>query len=347
METSEAKNKALKEAGAVVPDSFNDFDVKIKETYQKLVKEGKAKPPSDVKPPPIPQDYAKALKSGMIRKPTTFTCTISDESGEELLYSGLRLSEVFEHDIGIGGVIGLLWFKKMLPKWAREYLEIVLQITADHGPAVSGAHNAIVAACAGKDLISSLVSGLLTIGPRFGGAVDGAAVMFQDALDRGLTPEAFVNEMKVKSINIQGIGHRIKSVTNPDLRVSLLKSYVTKNFPKHDYLDYALEVEKVTTAKRNNLILNVDGCVGICCLDMMASLGMTKEQIKSEVELGMLNGLFVLGRSIGIMGHVLDQKRQGARLYRHPWEDILFDLPKRPEGWEAFVDEEKKEKRSK
>ena len=347
METSEAKNKALKEAGAVVPDSFNDFDVKIKETFQKLVAAGKAKPASDVKPPPIPQDYAKALKGGLIRKPTTFTCTISDESGEELLYGGLKLSEVFEHDIGIGGVIGLLWFQKMLPRWAREFLEIVLQITADHGPAVSGAHNAIVAACAGKDLISSLVSGLLTIGPRFGGAVDGAAVMFQDALDRGLTPEAFVNEMKVKSINIQGIGHRIKSVTNPDLRVSLLKSYVTKNFPSHNYLDYALEVEKVTTAKRNNLILNVDGCVGICCLDMMASLGMTKEQIKAEVELGMLNGLFVLGRSIGIMGHVLDQKRQGARLYRHPWEDILFDLPKRPDGWDGFVEEEKKEKRSK
>jgi len=125
----------------------------------------------------------------------------------------------------------------------------------------------------------------------------------------------------------------------------LLKAYVTKNFPSHGYLDFALEVEKVTTAKRNNLILNVDGCIGICCLDMMASLGMTREQIKSEVDLGMLNGLFVLGRSIGIMGHVMDQKRQGARLYRHPWEDILFDLPKRPDGWEAFVEEEKKEKK--
>jgi hypothetical protein len=38
-----------------------------------------------------------------------------------------------------------------------------LMITADHGPAVSGAHNTIVCARAGKDLVSSLVSGLLTI----------------------------------------------------------------------------------------------------------------------------------------------------------------------------------------
>lgn len=38
---------------------------------------------------------------------------------------------------------------------------------------------------AGKDLVSCLVSGLLTIGPRFGGAVDDAARYFQDACDRG------------------------------------------------------------------------------------------------------------------------------------------------------------------
>lgn len=38
-----------------------------------------------------------------------------------------------------------------------------LMVTADHGPAVSGAHNTIVCARAGKDLVSSLTSGLLTI----------------------------------------------------------------------------------------------------------------------------------------------------------------------------------------
>lgn len=48
-------------------------------------------------------------------------------------------------------------------------------LCADHGPCVSGAHNAIVTSRAGKDLVSSLVSGLLTIGPRFGGAIDDAA----------------------------------------------------------------------------------------------------------------------------------------------------------------------------
>ena len=48
----------------------------------------------------------------------------------------------------------------------------------------AGAHNTIVASRAGKDLVSSLCSGLLTIGPRFGGALDDAAAMFTEAVDR-------------------------------------------------------------------------------------------------------------------------------------------------------------------
>lgn len=86
-------------------------------------------------------------------------------------------------------------------------------LTADHGPAVSGAHNTIVCARAGKDLISSLTSGLLTIGDRFGGALDGAARQFSEAFDQGWSANQFVSEMRKKGKHIMGIGHRVKSVS--------------------------------------------------------------------------------------------------------------------------------------
>lgn len=331
IETADAKNKALKEAGAVVPNSFDDFDEKIKQTFDKLVKSGKHTPVPDVEPPRIPIDYDVALKQGIIRRATNFISTISDDRGEELRYCGVPISKIFEEDWGLGGVIGLLWFKKDLPKWARKFLEMVVLVTADHGPAVSGAHNSIVAARAGKDLISSLVSGLLTIGPRFGGAVQGSADHFTTYLYQGETPEFMVKDMKSKNVNIQGIGHRIKSVTNPDVRVELLKKYAKKHFPITETLDYALEVEKLTTAKRNNLILNVDGCIGVLCCDMLRSIGYSREEVREFVDLGILNALFVLGRSIGFMGHIMDQKRLKTRLYRHPWDDILYMMPDEPE----------------
>lgn len=39
--------------------------------------------------------------------------------------------------------------------------QICIMLCADHGPCVSGAHNTIVTVRAGKDLVSSLVSGIL------------------------------------------------------------------------------------------------------------------------------------------------------------------------------------------
>ncbi len=52
---------------------------------------------------------------------------------------------------------------------------------------------------------------------------------------------------------VSGIGHKIKSVNNPDLRVELVKEYVRKHFPSHSLLDYALAVEKVTTSKKDTV----------------------------------------------------------------------------------------------
>lgn len=128
---------------------------------------------------------------GLIRKPASFMTSICDERGQELIYAGMPITEVFKSEIGLGGTLGLLWFQRRLaslpmflegllkkslsimgcvvgflcrlPRYACQFIEMCLMVTADHGPAVSGAHNTIVCARAGKDLISSLTSGLLTI----------------------------------------------------------------------------------------------------------------------------------------------------------------------------------------
>jgi ATP-citrate lyase alpha-subunit len=330
-ETADAKNQALRDAGVIVPNSFDDYHLKIKETYEKLVAEGVIVPVEDFEPPKIPIDYKQAVAEGLVRKPTNFISTICDESGEVHNYCGVPIDEVIDKKYGIGGVIGLLWFKKEIPVYARDFLEIVLQIIADHGAAVSGAHNTIVTARAGKDLISSLVSGLLTIGPRFGGAVNGAAEHFLYGLRNNLPPREFVNAMKQKNVRIQGIGHRLHTVENPDKRVEIMKNYAKAHFKRTDLLDYALSVEAVTTQKKNNLILNVDGCIGVLLVDLLKELQFSDVEIDEMIDAGLFNALFVLGRSIGFMGHYFDQKRLAQPLYRHPLDDILYDVPERPE----------------
>ncbi|KAL0348580.1 UNVERIFIED_CONTAM: ATP-citrate synthase beta chain protein 1 [Sesamum angustifolium] len=149
-------------------------------------------------------------------------------------------------------------------------------LCADHGPCVSGAHNTIVTARAGKDLVSSLVS-------------------------------------------------ESRGGDNRDKRVELLQRFARSNFPSVKYMEYAVEVETYTLSKANNLVLNVDGAIGSLFLDLLAGSGMfTKQEIDEIVEIGYLNGLFVLARSIGLIGHTFDQKRLKQPLYRHPWEDVLY-----------------------
>ena len=196
LETATIKNQSMKEAGFFVPDTFEDMPALLAQVYQKLVKQGSIKPAPEPIPPKIPIDYSWAQELGLVRKPAAFISTISDDRGQELLYAGMPISDVFREDIGIGGVMSLLWFRRRLPTYASKFLEMVLMLTADHGPAVSGAMNTIITTRAGKDLISSLVAGLLTIGSRFGGALDGAAEEFTKAFDRGWSPREFVDTMR-------------------------------------------------------------------------------------------------------------------------------------------------------
>ncbi|KAG6459189.1 hypothetical protein O3G_MSEX011249 [Manduca sexta] len=328
MEKAAVKNAVLRSYGVTVPDSFDGLGAAVNQVYQKLVKEGKIIVKEEVEPPKVPMDYDWARKLGIIRKPAAFISTICDERGQELSYCGVPISQVLERQLGVGGTISLLWFQRELPDWASKFLELVLIVTADHGPAVSGAHNTMVTARAGKDLISSVVSGLLTIGDRFGGALDRAAADFCAAYDKGQHPQEFVNEKRAKGELIMGIGHRVKSINNPDSRVRELKAYVTSRWPAWPVTRYALDVEAITTRKKPNLILNVDGIVAAAMVDLFRHCQLfTQEEGNNYIHMGSINALFVLGRTIGLVGHYLDQKRMKQPLYRHPWDDITYMSP--------------------
>ena len=325
LETADAKNKALRAVGAFVPGTFEELPSLLKELYEKLVETGTIQIMPEPAIPRIPMDFAWASELGLVRKPAHFVSTICDDRGQELLYAGMPISSVFQENIGIGGVVSLLWFRRRLPDYACKFIEMVLMLTADHGPAVSGAHNTIVTARAGKDLVSSVCSGLLTIGDRFGGALDGAAQQYSAAYDEGLSPFEFVDKMRRKHELILGIGHKVKSKRNPDLRVTILKDYAFSSFPATPLIHYALEVEKITTAKKDNLILNVDGMVAVAFVDLLRHCGaFTAEEAEEYIKIGTLNGLFVLGRTIGFIGHFIDQRRLKQGLYRHPWDDISY-----------------------
>jgi ATP citrate (pro-S)-lyase len=63
LETADAKNAAMKAAGFIVPDTFEDLPTVIKQTYDALVSNGTIKPRPEPQPPVIPMDFKWASVS--------------------------------------------------------------------------------------------------------------------------------------------------------------------------------------------------------------------------------------------------------------------------------------------
>ena len=300
------KREAFEKAGMLVPDSFKEMGQMIEGIHQELIDSGKAafsQNEDEEKPRQLPRTVAQAVAAGEVLSEPMITSTICDERGDEPLYAGYPASELAEKGYQVEHVVGLLWLGRLLSEREVAVIRRILILSADHGPCVSGALATILASSAGIPLAQSVAAGLLMIGPRFGGAVTDAAKYFQYGADQGMEVEEFLAYMKKEVGPVPGIGHRVKSVSNPDKRVQSLIDCVKEQGFETPVLDFALAVEKRTTLKRENLILNVDGAMGAVLTDM----GFPAEA---------LNGFFVLARTIGFTGHWLDQQRQGSRLVR-------------------------------
>ena len=61
-------------------------------------------------------------------------------------------------------------------------------------------------------------------------------------------------------------------------------------------------------------------------VDMWRALGYSEDEINEFISSGTLNSFFIVGRSIGFIGHILDEKRLAMPMYRHPMTDILYDV---------------------
>ncbi len=306
--SARAKMNALRDAGALVPDTFGGLSKCIKQVYDELLADGSIKPEPEIDEallPELPLKVQEIMKQGEVIVEPLIRTTISDDRGEEPRYVGYAASELCEKGYGIEDVLSLLWSKKLPSREESEIIKRIIMISADHGPAVSGAFGAIIGACAGIDLPQAVSAGMTMIGPRFGGAVTNAGKYFKYGVKEYPNDIAgFLSWMKQNVGPVPGIGHRVKSVKNPDKRVKYLVDYVKNHTSLHTpCLDYALEVEKITTSKKDNLILNVDGTIGCILVDL-------------DFPEQSLNGFFVLARTIGMIGHWIDQTTQSSKLIR-------------------------------
>jgi citrate synthase len=250
------------------------------------------------------------------RRHALIATSISNDVNGDVKVLGEDLLSFSENNSFAAIVTALFLGKRAQSAELVAFVDIVLRLLVEHGPHVSGAMNTIVTSRAGRDLVSSLSAGLLTIGPRFGGAINQAAASWLEGVTTEQSPADFVESFAAQKKYISGIGHRKYRVDLPDPRVQTLLKHA-ETLEKKRFTTFAISVEAVTVAKKGNLILNVDGTIAAVLLDLLAEKeGYSDAQLKELVDTEFFNALFVLSRSVGFIAHFLDQKRLDEGLFR-------------------------------
>ncbi len=305
-ESARAKRESLRAAGALAPDSFPEF----LQALQDL---------------PLPEilDTIIDTKPLMDRKPSILsTRHIVDLDAVPQFVKDRVLIQQPQNAFASAALHALLG-KNVSPETAA-FVENIFELLIDHGGHVSGAVNTMVTARAGKDMVASLVAGLLTVGPRFGGAVNEAARTWHEGVMTKADAATYVEAKNKAGVLLAGIGHRKYRVGIPDPRVAALSEFASL-LSNHPHYDFARSVETVTTAKNGNLILNVDGVMAALLLDLLQEKdGYTDAEISELVDAEFFNALFVIPRTVGFISHFIEQKRNDEGLFRLP-DELLFE----------------------
>lgn len=303
-ETASAKRKALASAGIAVATSVSELTQLVTELPQDELRENQA-------------DF-----SG--RTASSFTSTISAETSNGYAFVGRSLQEWSQEGDIAKQIMAALLGRVPTSQLTIDLLKTIFLLSVDHGPQVSGALNTIVTARAGKGVVDSLAAGLLTVGPRFGGAVSGAAQEWFEGVQAGKSAADLVEERARSKQLISGIGHKKYRLDLPDPRTEIL-AHFTRRLKEQRYFDFAKQVEAITTSKKGNLILNVDGHIAALMLDVLATEEHYQpEELRSLIEADFFNALFVIPRTIGFVAHYLDQKRLDEGLFRLPDDEVLL-----------------------
>lgn len=303
-ETASAKRRALAAAGVRIAESIAE----LAEAFSELERDTLVDEEIDFS----------------YRQQSLFTSTISAESDEGYVFVGTSLQDWSNQGDIAAQITAAILGHVPSSTVTTDLVRTIFLLSVDHGPQVSGALTTIVTARAGKGLIDSLAAGLMTVGPRFGGAVTGAASEWFDAVSQGKSSAELVEERARMKQLIPGIGHKKYRLDLPDPRTEILAAFRDR-IKATTYFDFAKNVEAITTQKKGNLILNVDGHIAALMLDVLAAEeGYDTRKLKQLIEADFFNALFVIPRTVGFVAHYLDQKRLDEGLFRLPDDDVLL-----------------------
>ena len=234
-----------------------------------------------------------------------WTTKISTTDGEALV-RGYPVAELVGK-ISFTEMIFLLHKGELPTKAERELLDAILVAAADHGIQVPSVAAARIVQSSGNSLNTAVAAGVLAIGDHHGGAIEGAARIFQEK--NGEKANEVVKAMLARKERVPGFGHK---QYDQDPRVAPLFALAEKNKIAGKHVTFAKQVDKELCSQTGKTLhLNIDGAMAA----ILSDLGFPWQSARA---------FFIIARTAGIAAHCVEERMNEPPYRRVEDKDVTY-----------------------
>jgi citrate synthase len=195
------------------------------------------------------------------------------------------------------GDVAYLELTGRLPSAQESVMFNALAVTlVEHGLTPSAIAARLTHFGAPEALQAAVAAGLLGMGDRFGGSIEQAARMLQEAPDNA-EPRAVASEIvagfRGRKQIIPGLGHPVHKPQDPRA-VRLFELAAENGFSGRNVALMQLIAEEASAAYHRDLPVNATGAIGAIATEMGMSWRITR-------------GIAVMARAIGLVAHVQEE----------------------------------------
>ncbi len=189
-------------------------------------------------------------------------------------------------------------------------MNALLTASIDHGIGTSSAMTARTVVSTGNSLHTALAAGILSLGKLHGSAIEDAAKFFQERV--GEDPDLVAKTERESKRRISGYGHKI--LENDPRSESLFEvAKETGFYGAHCEFAEALLIS-INALTSKTLPINVDGSMAAILSDM-------------GFDWRIMKGIFIIGRTPGLVAHVFEEMTSGNGLRRLSEDEATYTGP--------------------
>lgn len=328
--THAGKVSALRDAGAIVADSFGELP---EATAALLRSRG-----------------SQSLMSEAERK-AVWTTAITEIRPNRVAVRGHDIADLMGK-VSFGAAVYLILTGRLPDERIGRLMDAILVSSIDHGATPPSVLAARTVASTGASLSASVAAGIMSINKHHGGAIEDCARTLADLIARAQREKitldaaatALVAEIKATGARISGFGHRIHTKDPRTKRLFELaeeaglgegesgkrkvengstsgvndppSSMSTFHFPlsTFSHIAAARAIERAFAATGKPLPINVDGAIGA----ILADLGLDPK---------VFNGIFMIARTPGLVAHVTEEQTRERPMRRIDPVNHAYDGP--------------------